>query len=168
MNAIFNRRSVRQFNEKEVENEKIELLLKAAMQAPSSRNQQPWEFYVIKGKENLEKLSKYNPYANAITTANLAILLVSNTQKLTKPESAVIDVAAATQNILLEATSLGLGSLWCGMWPNKERMTYVSELYQLPDYLEPISVVAIGYPSKSNANYYEDRYNENKITYINE
>ena len=55
MNAIFTRRSVRQFAAKPVEQEKIEKLLRAAMQAPPANNQQPWEFVVVKGKENLEK-----------------------------------------------------------------------------------------------------------------
>ena len=58
MNAIFKRKSIRQFLDKEIEDEKIERLLRAGMQAPSAINSQPWEFLVVKDKEGIEKIEK--------------------------------------------------------------------------------------------------------------
>ena len=63
MKEIFERVSIRRYEERPVEGEKLEALLRAAMAAPSAGNQQPWEFYVIRDREVLEKLSKVSPYA---------------------------------------------------------------------------------------------------------
>ncbi len=74
MNEIFHRTSIRKYLDKPVEDEKIETILQAAMAAPSAGNQQPWEFYVVKDKTTLEKLSKTSPYASCCTSAPLAFV----------------------------------------------------------------------------------------------
>lgn len=66
INEIFHRTSIRKYQNKSVENDKIEKILQAAMAAPSAGNQQPWEFYVVKDKTTLDKLSKINPYASCL------------------------------------------------------------------------------------------------------
>ncbi len=166
MNAIFTRRSVRTFLAKEVEQEKIEKLLRAAMQAPSAANQRPWEFMVIRGKENLLTLSQYNPYASCLKNADLGIIVLGNQERLIFPEYWQQDLAAATQNILLEATELELGTVWFGTAPDQERMAYIQKLYNLSDNLLPYSVIAVGYPKDSNANAFIDRFEENRVHYI--
>ncbi len=74
MNSIYHRVSIRKYLDKPVEKEKIEALLRAAMQAPSAGNQQPWEFYVITDRTKLEELSKVSPYAGMTKDAPLAIV----------------------------------------------------------------------------------------------
>lgn len=166
MNAIFTRRSVRQFSSKPVEDEKIEKILRAAMQAPSACNQQPWEFMVISGKENLSELAKSNPYASSLCQANLAILVLGNADRLNMLQYWQQDLSAATQNILLEATELGLASVWYGTAPEEDRMEYVSKLYQLSQNLIPFSIIGIAYPEKEDANQFVDRFDSSRISYV--
>lgn len=168
MKEIYIRRSIREFLDKDVEPEKVEQIIRAAMQAPSAKNQQPWEFYVVKGKQNLEKLSKFAPYSKPIAGANLAIIVLGNTLNLKSPNYMQHDLGAATQCLLLEATTLGLGTVWNGAGPDNKRMDYLKELYQLPEHLFPFSVIAVGYPKDTNQNYFIDRFSDDKITYINE
>ncbi len=166
MNAIFTRRSIRHFLDKEVEQEKVEKILQAAMQAPSACNGQPWEFIVVRGKENLEALSKYSPYAGSLKKANVGIVVLGNTQKTPYPDYLQQDLGAATQNILLQATELGLGTCWFGTCPDKARMDYLSKLYQLENHLMPFCVISLGYPDKENANHFVNRFNPSAIRYI--
>ena len=75
MDAIFHRMSIRKYQEKPVEPEKIEKLLRAAMAAPSAFNQQPWEFYVIRNKEKIGKLSTVTPYTGCAVHAPLVFVV---------------------------------------------------------------------------------------------
>lgn len=76
MNVIFNRTSVRKYEDKAVEAEKIDQILRAAMAAPSAANQRPWEFFVVKNKETLSALADCSPYGGCIKDAALAIVPV--------------------------------------------------------------------------------------------
>lgn len=100
MDSIFHRTSVRQFQDKEIEKEKVDYILKAAMAAPSAGNQQPWEFYITQNKEFLQKLSNSSPYAQCLKNAPIAIIVCYRTA-IKYPEYAQIDASIATQNILL-------------------------------------------------------------------
>ncbi len=166
MNAIFTRRSVRQFEEKLVEQEKIEKILRAAMQAPSAANQQPWDFIVVEGKENLAKLAAYNPYAGCLRQAACGIIVLGNKDRMVLPEHWEQDLGAVTQNILLEATELGIGSVWFGTAPDKTRMRFVNDLYNLADNFLPYSVIGLGYPQNPNELHFVDRYDETRIHYV--
>lgn len=163
MNTIFKRRSVRKFKEMAVENEKIELLLKAGMAAPSAGNQQPWEFYVVKDKDFLKKLAKASPYAGCIEKAPMAIVLCAR-NNISMPEYSNIDMSAAAENILLEAVELDLGAVWLGMAPIKERMERVREILALPDSLTAFAIIPIGYAfdSREAAN----RFDASRVHYV--
>ncbi len=166
MNSIFTRRSIRAFEDKAVEAEKIEKILRAAMQAPSAANGQPWKFIVVQGDENLLQLSKYNPYAASIQGAAFAVVVLCDNSKLVLPDMWQQDLSAVTQNILLQATELGLGSVWYGTAPDKRKMDYISELYNLDSSISPFSVVGIGYPKKADAIKFVDRFDETRIRYV--
>ena len=97
MDAIFQRRSIRKYKNTPVEKEKIELLLRAAMQAPSAGNQQPWEFIIVENKETLKKLSNVSPFSKMLAAAPLAIVLLANKNNMRYPEYWQQDMAAATQ-----------------------------------------------------------------------
>ena len=101
MNSIFHRISVRKYEDKPVEKEKIMEILKAGMQAPSACNQQPWEFYVVTDKEKIQKLSKVTPYTGCAAGAPAVIVPVYHTEGLVAPSFAQIDMAIALENIWL-------------------------------------------------------------------
>lgn len=164
MNEIFKRVSVRKFKEIKVEEEKIEILLRAAMQAPSAGNQQPWEFVVVENEGSLKELSKLSPYAKCVSDAPLAIVIMANKERFRFAEYWQQDLGAATQNILLEAIAQDLGGVWLGVAPESDRMEYVSKILNLNNNMMVYSVVAIGYPEILNKS--QDRYDENRVIRI--
>ena len=165
MNSIFQRRSVRTYLEKPVEPEKIETLLRAAMQAPSAGNQQASEFLVVQDAAALRQLSQMSPYSGLLAKAPLAIVLLGNTERMKLSENWEQDLGAAAENMLLEATELGLGAVWLGVHPLKERIDAVKAQLSLPEKLRPFAVVAVGYPKEENANHFVDRWNAERVHY---
>ena len=168
MASINNRRSVRSYLPKKVTKSDIELLLKAAMQAPSAKNQQAWFFIVVTKRTTLKALAQTSPYAKMLNEAPLALVLLTDLTKLISPKMYPQDMAAATQNILLTATSLGLGSCWLGVYGHLDRMVATKKVLQTADHLEPFSIVALGYPTNANALYYINRYDEKKVLWEEE
>ena len=163
MNSIFKRVSVRQFQEKAVEKEKIELLLKAAMASPSAKNQQPWRFVVITDKDKIKEISTCSKYSKFGENAPLIIVVLYDKSNLSAPEFVEIDCAICTENILLEAAELGLGGTMIGICPDEERMNNVSRVLEI-DVLVPFTYIPIGYPVNDRKQ--DDRFDESKITYI--
>ncbi|MDO4622398.1 MAG: nitroreductase family protein [Eubacteriales bacterium] len=163
MDPIFHRTSIRQFQNKEVEPEKIQKLLRAGMQAPSAVNQQPWEFYVVQNKEMLKKLSQTSPYAGCAKNAPLAIVIVSRDDCIL-PDYQDIDCAIATESIMLEADLLGLGSVMLGIAPLQERMDTVGKLLGLSEHQHAFTILPVGYPVKVDPQ--KDRYDEGKVHFI--
>ena len=153
MDQIFKRTSIRRYLDQPVEPEKTEYLLKAAMQAPSAGNQQPWEFYVITNRDILEKLSKISPYAGPAAAA------VRN--ECEWPQVSDYDVSLAMGNMWLAAGDVGLGGVWLGVSPFKDRMDAVSEILNLPDSVRPFAIFAYGYPAREPKAH--DRFDPSKI-----
>lgn len=160
--GIQTRRSIRQYENRPVEKELIEKLLKAGMQAPSAANQQPWEFIVVEDKETLVKLSNAHMYATPLKNAPLGIIVLLNKKYLKADKYWQQDLAAATENILLAAVELGLGAVWMGIAPEEDRMSYIRELFNLPPGVEAFSMLAIGY---STDNKLVDRFDSARIHY---
>lgn len=158
---ILTRRSIRRFKDDLVEENKIDDLLSAAMHAPSAANQQPWEFLAVTEKEMLMDLSGTSPYATPLKSATLAIVVCVNKNLVKFKGNEILDCSAATQNILLAAHALGLGSVWLGVYPEKERINSVSNVLALPEHIEPFSLIAIGYPEEEPKKV--NRYNEARI-----
>ena len=123
MDEIFTRVSIRKFEDRPVEQEKLTKILKAAMAAPSAGNQQPWEFFVVTDKAKIEALSKISPYAGCAAGAPAVIVPCYRTEGLRWGELAEIDLSCATENILLEITAQGLGGVWLCAAPLEDRMT---------------------------------------------
>ena len=165
MEIINKRRSIRSYATKPIEPEKIDLILRSAMQAPSARNQQPWHFLVIQSRETLDKMVSVSQNAKMLQEAPCAIVVAYEKEHLTAPLMAPQDASAATMNILLKATELGLGTCWCGIYPHRERMNALTEVIQAPNKYELFSLIAIGYPKDDNEIRFVDRYDENKIHY---
>jgi nitroreductase len=166
MEAIFNRRSIRTYEDKPVEKEKIEKLLRAAMQAPSAANQQPWEFIVVEDKENLKKLSNASPYSKMVANSAVTIVLLSRKEGVAFPPCIPQDMGAAAENLLLEAVQLELGAVWIGIAPVQERMNYITDMFGLPEGIEPFALIPVGYPD-GHKNEFIDRFDATRVHYEN-
>lgn len=165
-NMIFRRTSVRKYTDQPVTKEQIEMLLRAGMAAPSAKNVQPWEFIVIQKKETMLKITEFHPYSSMLKESPLVIVVCGNETKIdigSVEELWSQDCAAATENILLEATELGLGGVWLGVYPKKDVMKDLAELLILPKYVTPFSIVSIGYPAEEVKP--KDKFNPQNIHY---
>lgn len=161
MEAILKRRSIRQFTNQPIAKDDLTTLLRAAMMAPTARNCQEWEFVVVRDKNTFKKMMHVHPYAKMLEQAACAIIVCGNTQREHAPGYWMADCGAATQNILLAATSLGIGSVWLGVYPNEERMNGLAQILGLPDYVKPLNIIALGYPAEKKEDL--DRFDPAKI-----
>ncbi len=163
--VLQSRRSIRKYTQEAVSKEEIDILMHAAMSGPSACNKMPWEFYVIRNQEVLEKLRNATRYSNI--DAPLAIVVCGNLSKALPLQLApfwIQDCSAATENILLAATDLGLGSVWCGIHPQKRAEKKVSEALGLTEKQIPLNIIYIGHPDQVQAP--RDQYKESCIHYI--
>lgn len=164
-NPILERRSVRKFKDTPVERELIEKLVEAADAAPSACNKRPIEFYVVTNEAKLNEISKAGIFTRM--KAPLIIVVVGNLNKaLPSPMSDywIHDAGAASENILIEATTLGLGSCWCGIHPQKRVMEKVREALGLSERQIPFSMIKIGYPNESHPAH--EGYNEKRVHFV--
>jgi nitroreductase len=162
---IENRRSIRKYkSDKPVTREQLNRLLGAAMMAPSARNHRPWEFIAVTKREVLDEIAQVHPYAAMCKTATAAIIVVAVPQTLTTGDYFPQDCAAAAENILLEAVSLGLGTCWCGVYPKEDRMAPISKLFNILNPKIPFCVIAIGTPDEAPAR--RGFFDESRVTYI--
>lgn len=143
--AIFKRRSIRHYKLQGIEHAVILELVKAGMYAPSARNLQPWHFLVVDDRKVLNDLSVVHPYAEMLQTASLAILICGDTTVEPTEAYIVQNCSAATQNILLAAMEYGLGTVWLGVYPRKERINGIKTLLHIPEHILPVSLIAVGY-----------------------
>jgi len=164
--AIRKRRSIRKFKSSAiVTDEQIKLLLEAAMMAPSACNSRPWEFIVVKDREKLNQIRKTHPYTGMLETASLAIVICALPETQKEPIMSDYypqDCGAATENILLQAVELGLGSCWCGVYPKEERITEIQRVLGITSL--PFNVIAIGVPDENPKP--RGKYEESKVTYL--
>lgn len=165
MNAIFNRVSIRKYQDRPIEQEKITLMLRAAMAAPSACNQQPWEYYVVTNAEKVEELSLTSPYASFSKDAPLVFAACyRKTDSIIAPSYIESDMSASVENLLLEASELGLGAVWMGIAPDRERMSAVRKVLDLPEELSAFALISCGYPAETREQ--QDRYEETRVHYL--
>jgi len=145
---ILDRRSIRRFTNQKVDNLIIKDILTAAMYAPSAVNCQPWHFVVIDDRDLLRKIMEIHPHARMLQTASHAIVVCGDEELQHDDGYWVVDCGAATQNLLLAAHSLGLGTCWVGLQPREERKDAFSRLLSLPVRVKPFAMVALGYPDE--------------------
>ena len=166
MDAIFTRASVRAYEPDPVTDEQVERLLRAAMAAPSACNQQPWEFYVVRVADLLAKLGDATPYTKPTAVAPCCIVACyrADSPRLPFVEQ---DLAAATQNILLEAVDLGLGCCWQGIAPVEERIEIVREILGAPEVVRPFCLISVGRPAEGAAKPRgAERYNSDRVHWL--
>ena len=163
--ALLKRRSIRKFKDEKISEELINELLIAAMSAPSACNKKPWEFFVITNEEKLQELKKASRFARY--DAPLAIVVCGNLSKTLPLQLStywIQDCSAATQNILLRVTDLGLGAVWCGAHPQKNVEKKIKEILDFSDKLVPLNIIFIGYPNQDAEP--RTQLEEKKIHYV--
>lgn len=163
MNSIFTRTSVRKFTDQKIEKEKIDLILKAGFAAPSASNRQPWEFIVVDDTEKITKMSTFTQYSKPMEKAAFGMVVCANLERNDKVDFCEQDCAAATQNMLVEAHELGIGSVWIGVYPNDDRVQVLRDYFSLPDNIVPLWMIAFGYPDETPA--VKDKYKPEYIHY---
>ena len=146
--AIMTRRSVRRFEERGIEERKIETLLRAAMQAPSGHNLQPWHFIVITERQILSAIPEFHAYAKMLHQAPAAILVCGDTGIEESVEYVNTDCSAATENLLLAAHDLGLGAVWLGVHPRDDRIGFTRQILDIPESIVPLNLISIGHPAE--------------------
>ena len=162
---INTRRSIRQYQDREVSDDDIIKILKAGMQAPGSRlGAEPWEFVVVKNRETLLKLGEIKP---RVSKAPVAIVLVANIERAFYKSVWQQDMGAAAENMLLEAVNLGLGGLWNGVAPDEDRMRAIGEIIGIDDITDtkPYCIITVGYPADGWENKFMDKFDEERIYY---
>ena len=163
LNNIFSRKSVRSYTDEPVTPEQVETLLKAAMAAPSGRNLQAWRFVVVTQQEVKEKLAV--GFNKMIATAPVVIVVCGQTKQKSGEANNnwTADCAAATENLLLAAESLGLGAVWTASYPYEDRMVPAIDALGLPDDVKPFCVVPVGHPAGDDKP--KDKWNPDNIHY---
>lgn len=166
LTAIFKRRSIRKFTAQPVEKEKLDIILKAAMAAPTAKNMQDWEFLVVTSADGKRKLAAAHPTGHIAANAPLSIIVCSNLdrEKLA-PGYFAQDCAAAIQNMLLAAHAQGLGAVWMGVYPRPDRVSNIKAAFALPPQIEPVAIVVFGYPAEEKQD--QNRYDTTKVHFEN-
>ncbi len=161
--AIMTRRSIRAFTDEPVPEETVEVLIGAAMAAPSAMNEQPWHFVVVREEKARERLSTVSKWAGPMARAPVGIIVCGDTAALHYPGTIywVYDCAAALENMLVAANALGLGAVWLGVDPWPERAAVVREVVAVPDGVEVLGMVALGFPAETKPP--ADRYDETRV-----
>ena len=158
LDLIKKRRSIRKYTGETLTDEQVKILLEAAMAAPSASNLQPWEFIVVRGEEKRRKLADMKTWSFMCADAGAVFVIVGDEEK---SRHWVEDTSAATQNILLQATSMDLGSVWIAVYPDAANEAYVRSLLQIPDRLQVLCLVAVGHPTETKSPH--TKYDESKI-----
>ncbi|KMT21923.1 nitroreductase family protein [Clostridium cylindrosporum] len=156
------RRSIRKYQDKEIEMEKVDTLLKSALLAPSSRSKRPWEFIAVTDKELLKKLSQSKRHGSQfLEEAPLCIVVIADTER---SDVWIEDASIAASIIHITAHSMGLGSCWIQTRQrfSEEGMSedYVKNLFNLPDTYAVECIIAVGYPAED-----KKAYEDNDLLY---
>jgi nitroreductase len=146
--ALMGRRSIRRFTPGDIDENDLARILRAGMAAPSAGNEHPWHFIIVRNRENLRQLSEAHPYAEMVKSASLAVLVCADMEDVKHRDFWPQDCAAATENMLLATHSLGLGSVWIGVYPREARITEIRRIILLPERVIPFSLLPIGIPAE--------------------
>lgn len=150
LESIFSRRSIRRYTGGPIGRDKLLLLAKAGMAAPTSRDTRHFYFIIVDEEKQVLKLAEGLPYAKMLFTAKHAIIVASNVDEAHGGMETgywIQDASAAAQNILLAACSFGLGACWTAAHPRPERVAFVKQVLSLPENVYPLCVIAVGIPS---------------------
>ena len=161
MDPVLSRTSIRCYTPQPVSEEAIRTLLQAAMAAHSAGDQRPWHFVVIQDREVRSRIAEIDPFAHMVPQSPTAILVCGDPTLQKHQGSWMQDCAAATENILIEAHLLGLGTVWLGVYPVEGRVQSLRRLLGLPEKVIPFAIVPVGYPAERREPAH--RYDESRV-----
>lgn len=161
LDAIFTRRSIRNFTGEKVSEEDLKAIFKAGFSAPSAHNFRPWHFVAVREKSSLESIAKFHPYGKMLPKAGCGIIVCGDNERQKTTGFLVEDCSAAIQNMLLAAHGLGLGAVWCGLYPVPQLTKSMAELLNLPSTIIPVGMIALGH--KNEEREAPDRYDDSKV-----
>lgn len=163
--ALRTRRSIRKYTDEPITDGDLQELLEMAMLAPSAKNEQPWQFVVVRDGDQRAKLAKVSPYTHMAAIAPLVIVVCGDMREEKAPGMWVQDCSAATQNLLLACTGKQLGAVWCGVYPEQDRVATAREILGLPEEIIPLNLVCIGHTAeqfKTAERYRQERVHLNR------
>jgi nitroreductase len=143
--TIFSRRSIREYTTEPVSEDDIQTLLEAAMAAPSASNRRPWHFVVVTQRETLDALADAHPYGKMLAQAPLCVAVCGDPAISDYWEQ---DCSAASENLLLAATGLGLGAVWLGVHPREQRVAFTRQILGIPENISPLNLISIGHAAE--------------------
>jgi nitroreductase len=146
--ALMTRRSVRGFTADPVTDEELEVVLRAAMAAPSASNERPWRFVTIREPGAIARLARTTPFTAPLKTAPVAIVVCADRSATKYPGFWVIDCSAAIENALIAAHATGLGGVWMGVHPFRPFAGAVRRAIGAPRHVAPHSLIALGHPAR--------------------
>jgi nitroreductase len=164
LKTIFSRKSVRTFTSEPVPKEKLEVLIRAGMAAPTAKDKRPWEFIVVTDRAVLKQLADALPFAKMADKAAAAIIVGGDMQKQwggMDSDYWIMDCSAATENILLAAESMGLGAVWTAVYPEESRIRTVRQILGIPSHIVPLNLIPLGVPAGREKS--KDKYNPAQI-----
>ncbi len=161
LEAIYTRRSIRKYTDKDIDEDTLRSILRAGFYAPSATNQRPWHFVIIKDKEMLIKISQKHPYAKMLPGAACCIVVCGDKTKQEKTGFLVEDCSAAIENMLLATHGLGLGAVWLSLYPISSRSKPIGQLLNIPQHIIPVGMIAIGYKAEERTT--KERFNEERL-----
>lgn len=168
LECIMTRASVRKYKPEPVNDSIITTVLKAGMAAPTAANQQAWHFVVITDQALKDSITDAFQWTKMVRDCAFAVVVCGDMSKLFDGDREdggfwTLDCSAASENMLLAAHALGLGGVWCGIYPEEDRMARLSEILNLPSNLRPLNILSFGYPESAVAP--KPKWDPGKVSY---
>lgn len=161
--AIFTRRSIRRYTGEPVSEQELETVLRAGFHAPSAHNYKPVDFLIIKDKSKFETIASFHPYAKMLPQAEVCIIVCGDQKKQDMTGFLIEDCSAAIENMLLAAHGIGLGAVWCGLYPVEELTSQVREVCSIPGDIIPVGMIVLGQKGEEKKVF--DRYDVTRLHY---
>lgn len=160
LEVVQRRRSIRHYTADDISEDEVRTLLEAAMSAPSARGADPWEFIVVRDRGTRERLASIHRWSYMASESPVVIVVCGDEGV---SDRWVEDCSAATQNLLLQATDLGLGAVWVAIRGTEHREELVREILGIPPRLRVLCFVPVGRPAESKQA--RTRFNPAKVRY---
>lgn len=168
LECIMTRASVRKYKPETVNDSVMTKVLKAGMAAPTAANQQAWHFVVITNQALKDSITDAFQWTKMVRDCAFAVVVCGDMSRLFEGDREdggfwTLDCSAASENMLLAAHALGLGGVWCGIYPEEDRMSRLSAILNLPPNLRPLNILSFGYPETTVAP--KQKWDPEKVSY---
>ena len=163
LELVSRRRSIRQYTEQPVETEKRDAILQAALMSPSSKRLNPWQFVVVENRDVICRMAGCKTYGSQMLLQAPLAIVVTADASLT--DTWQCDASIAAYNMLLAAEDLGLGACWVHVYQRENSEQMIRELCNIPDHLNILCIVSVGYKNEQRRAYQLDKLQYDKIHY---